>query len=245
MHPDLETLQRFRHRELGAAEHDATREHLAGCAECRACVELAERDEQGVMTLLAEIDAPMPAVSFGDVAARAARRTYARTWRIAAMGLLMLAVGGVAWAIPGSPLRALTSVVFSIANEAERSTTPSTPPERTTPAPPVAGIAVPADGPLVITFVNPSPSGSVLVTLVDDDHIAVRAPVGTVRFESGVGRLNVRNDVTLGTLEIDLPRSARDVEIRVRDRSIFHKRGSKISAAWSATTDGRYRLPLR
>src|SRR5262247_1513128 len=107
MHLDDEVLARLIDHELPTAAAAAARAHLEQCGTCRARHREAERDAGEVVTQLRALDEPAPVVRATAVAARARRAvpwSLVRRW---ATGLALAAgLGGVAYALPGSPFRA-------------------------------------------------------------------------------------------------------------------------------------------
>jgi hypothetical protein len=244
MHPDLETLQRLRHDELRRDRADETRRHLEHCPECRDRMAAAESDEREVMAFLARIDTPVRPLAFETIASLASDAVRRQALRAAAAGILIVALGGVAWAIPSSPLRALMGSITRGGEAGALVRAPGASEAGPSPSD-LAGIAVAADSGLVVTFTAAAPTDTLIVSLVDGALVQVRAQEGKVRFQSGERRLVVANDASLGVVAIDIPRFATRVEIYVGDRRLLLKAGAQITASVAAAADGSYRLPLR
>jgi len=104
------------------------------------------------------------------------------------------------------------------------------------PDPGVAGIAVAPGRALVILFTSPQVEGQAQVSLTDGTEVVVRAPSGTATFTADVDRLVIDNPGSRATFEIQIPRAAPWVEIRVQGVPIFLKEGSRVT--------GSYLLPL-
>jgi hypothetical protein len=244
MHSDLEALQRLRHGELPHERAVEVRRHLEQCAECRDRSSGADDDEREAMALLGRLGAPVRHATFETIVAETPRFGRRQALRAAAAGLLVVALGGVAWAIPGSPLRALLGSNTTAA-KATGAVGPSAAADTSALPSNVAGIAVVSDSPLVIHFTTPAPDATLRVSMVQSELVQVRAPVGSVRFQSDARRLTVANDHSLGAVDIDVPRLAPRVEIRLGDRRIFLKDGDRVDAVVDASPDGSYRIPLR
>jgi hypothetical protein len=240
MHVDEEQLQRLLHRQLPSRAARSVRDHLAECADCRERFVTAERDDSAVFALLHEVDHAVPVVDPEALFARLGWTSLG--WGRWAAGLLLLVgIVGAAYALPGSPVRQwIRSAAVWIGG--------SEPPASSTRAEastlPVAGmVAVP--GPrFVIAFESPESGGHARVSLTDGKHVTVRAPTGAASFTSAANRLGIANAGTGATFEIEIPRTARRVEIRVAGARIFLKDGSRVTSDRPATVEGDYLIPL-
>lgn len=218
MHLDEEQVQRLLHRELAPPLETAVREHLAECIECRGRVAQAEREEDEVHALLRHLDHPAPRVDPHAVAARARARGV-RWVRWAAGIVVALGLAGAAYAAPGSPLPAWVEAVVRWVEGGSAEV----------PDPGVAGIAVAPGRELVILFTSAQPEGQAEVSLTDGAEVVVRAPIGAATFTSDVDRLVIDNQGSPATFEIQIPRTAPRVEIRVAGDRIFLKEGSRVT----------------
>jgi hypothetical protein len=242
MHLDEEQIQRVVHRELTPPAAAAASAHLGDCPECRARVAEAELEETWVQERLRQLDHPLPRVTAAEIARHAGGG--ARDWgRWAAGTALLLAIGGAAYAAPGSPLPALIDTLIA---RVER-TPPTSSPE---PAPPEQsdgsrGIAVPPGDHLVIAFPAHQPGGVATVWLTDDTEVVVRVASGAVSFTSDVDRLAIEHADSAVGLEIRIPRDAPRVEIRVGTRTVFTSRASRVITDGRRDQEGRYLVPLR
>ncbi len=242
MHLDEEQVQRLLHGELARPVETSAREHLAGCADCRARVTEAEREEDEVFALLRHVDHPPPRVDAQALAVRARARDFG--WGRWAAGLLLaLGLAGAAYAAPGSPLRAwLQAVVEWMGGRPDRS--------RLAPAPAqardssIAGVAVTPGRDFLILFTSPQAGGQAQVSLTDGAEIVVRAPIGAATFTSDVDRLVIDNGGSSATFEIQIPRAAPRVEIQVAGDRILLKVGSRVMTEQSTEREGQYLLPL-
>jgi len=238
MHLDEDRLQRLRHGELSPAMETAARQHVAECAECRGRVAAAERDETEVFGLLRELDHPTPQIDAETVAARARGRGHGRgvsAMRWAAGIVLVLGLAGAAYAAPGSPLPTWVETVVEWAS--------GRPDRAPAPSPGVAGIAV-APGPrLVIVFTAPQATGQAQVSLTDGADVVVRVLSGAATFTTDVDRLVIDNQGS-ATFEIQIPRTAPRVEIRVGGQRVFLKERSRVTTDTVTDMGGPYVLPL-
>lgn len=249
MHLDEEQVQRLLHHELAPGEGEgretSVREHLGWCAECRGRVAAAEREENDVFALLRQLDHPPPRVEAQSVAARARARGV--SWSRWAAGIVLaLGLAGAAYAAPGSPLPAWVRAVVNWIGDRPDSGAPASA-QAPVPGPGVGGIAVAPGRELVILFTAPQVEGQARVSLTDGADVVVRAPSGAATFTSDVNRLVIDNtgEASSATFEIEIPRAAPRVEIRVEAVRLFLKDGPRITAAAGSTElRGSYLLGL-
>ncbi len=255
MHLDDERIERLLHSELPVAADAPARMHMRDCGACRERVAVAEREEAAVLRLLQELDHEPPLVAAGDVMARARSATISASaprgarsqWRRRAAGLLVaLGIAGAAYALPGSPVPGWVDAVVERIGSLTRPSIPIAP--EVTPGPAVAppasgGIAV-APGPnLSIEFVQTQSAGAIEVLLTAGDDVLVRTAQGAATFTSEVDRLVVDNTGSGASFEIQIPRAAPRVEIRVAGRQVFLKEGARVLTE-AADLRGSYLLPL-
>ncbi|NOT32672.1 MAG: hypothetical protein HOP12_00710 [Candidatus Eisenbacteria bacterium] len=246
MHLDEEQIQRLRHGELAASEELAALEHLAACIECRSTVDEAEREERNVDALLESVDRAAPRVDAETIVVRSAARARTRPAELArqAAGFaLVVVLAGAAYAAPGSPLPAWVAAVAGWVGE--RTEAPAqVEPTRSHEEFQAGGITVPIERELVIEFSSIQSAGEARVTLTDGAEVSVHAPIGAANFTSGVRQLVVDNRGSSASFEVEIPRHAPWVEIRVAGRQLFLKDGPRITTAASADSSPPYRLRL-
>lgn len=239
-HLDEEQLQRAAHGELAQGDAPA-RAHLAACDECRGRLDDATRDEMEVDALLRLLDHPAPAVTASTIAARA-RGVDAGWMRWAASIVVGLALAGAAYAAPGSPVPRWLARVATLVDARQARPGPVAPV-------PVAaavtgGIAVAPGASLLILFTAPQAAGEARVSLTDSGEVVVRSIIGSATFTSGVDRLVIDNAGSSASYEIQIPRSAPRVEMRIGDRRILLKDGPRLTTATSAHARDPVILPL-
>ncbi|MGH7644981.1 MAG: zf-HC2 domain-containing protein [Gemmatimonadales bacterium] len=234
MHLEVEQIQRLLHGELDAPGREVVQGHLEACADCRQQAAAAQREEALVLELLRLVDHAPPAVHAEALAARA-RQGSPRRFRWAAGVLLSLAVAGAAYAAPGSPLPAwVDRLVARVAGPA---------PVQIDPGP--AGVAVEPGERFTIGFEAEQERGIVAVSLTDGASIVARRLAGTATFTTDVDRLVIANAGSTADYEIELPRGAAWVEIRLGARRLLLKDGQRVVADAPVDARGRYLLPLR
>src|SRR5262245_8545380 len=251
MHLDEEQVQRLLHGELAPEVVPVVREHLATCVECRARAEESRREEEEIHALLGLLDEAPPSLDARTVARQARMRPLQREqrWERWAAGIVVvIGVSGVSYAIPGSPVRAwVKAVVGRVGGRTGRSPTAaggSTAPEPRpipAPAPPAAGIAVAPGRELIVTFT--SARGEARVSLTGSTAVVVRAPAGAASFTSHVDRLIIDN-VGSAIFNIEIPRSAQRVEIRVGDRRLLLVESGRILGVEPSESGGPRLVPL-
>jgi hypothetical protein len=254
MHLDEEQIQRLLHGELAPEVAPAVREHVAKCAECRARADESHREEEEIHALLGRLDVAPPGLDARTVVrqARARPQQHERHVERWVAGILVaLGVSGVAYAIPGSPFRAWVKTAVSwvegwsglspSGDGRSPHPEPEPPQPPPAPAPPAAGIAVAPGRELVVTFT--SARGQARVSLIDGAQVVVRAPAGAAGFTSHVDRLIIDN-VGSAIYDIEIPRTAPRVEVRVGDRRLFLVESGRIQGLEPAESSGSRLVPL-
>ena len=94
-----------------------------------------------------------------------------------------------------------------------------------------------------IVFSGVVPAGSARLSLTSGADLLVRALDGA-NFQSDVDRLLVESKTPGAKFEVEIPRSAPSVEIRVGGRIVFRKDSSRIATNAPISADGSYRLML-
>jgi hypothetical protein len=239
MHLDEELIQRRIAGEL--AEKSAPADHLRSCAACRDAVVRAEREWAEVGLALRRLDHRPPPLAARGLMDRARARNRLRLLRWAAAILLTAGVAGVAYAAPGSPLRAwVQAVIARVTGSRTRENVLPAP----TPGGALAGIAVPPGQNLVILFTATQAAGRASITLTDSGQVVVRALDGTAAFTSDLDRLTIENTGSSASFDIRIPRAARRVEIRVAGQRVFLKEGAHITAGGSSPDSDSFLIPL-
>ena len=244
MHLDDERLQRLLHGELDRPESGAARNHLADCSECSRRLAAMESEEAAVGALLAQLDRPSPRIEAATVVRLASTRRP-RTWQWAAGFALAVGIAGVAYAIPGSPLPDWVDSIVRWAG-GRRSSSTETAPEPD----PASGLSVAPGRTFQIRFDSADPNDLVLVALTDGSEVQIRTPRGSASFTAAENAILVHptGDAAPAeagvTYEIQIPRSAPHIEIRVGSDRIFLKDGARIIAPAASSDSGPFRLRL-
>jgi len=196
----------------------------------------SEREQAEVFALLRRLDHPPRRIGVEAVAARARAGEAGIQWRRWAAGIVLVAgLTGVAYAMPGSPFPAWARALSEWIRGGPEMRVPDPAPMPAASDASVAGIAVPPGRSLVIVFTTPASESEARISLTDGDEVMVRAPQGAATFRSDLDRLVIDNHGPAGAFEIEIPRSAPRVEIRVSDDRIFLKEADHITPAMPDT----------
>ncbi len=245
MHLDEEQVQRLLDGELAPSAALSAREHLAVCSDCGRRVAEAAKEEQQMQVLLRHLDDPLPRVAAEAITAKVPGHDFGRM-RWAAGILVSLGIAGAAYTAPGSPFPAwIDGAVQWMRGDSHSAAPVPAPLPATDPVPDVAGIAVVPGRELVIVFSSQQFEGQAQVSLTDGAEVVVRAPIGAATFTSDMNRLVIDNQGSAATFDIQIPRTAPRVEIRVDGILVFLKEGARVTTSKSTEPRGPYVLPLR
>jgi len=246
MHLDEEQVQRLLHRELAPRAEAAARDHVDACADCRWQVEEAQREEARVLELLRHVDHPPPRVAAAATMARAraGRGTRGRWVRRAAGIVVATAAAGAAYAATGSPLPRVIDRVVAWVHRQPAPPVPPAPAARPSAPEAAAGISVTPGGRFTIVFPANRVGGVATVTLTEGTDVTVRARAGRARFTSDVDGILVESLGDSVRFEIEVPRRAASVEMRVGSRRVFVKDGVRVSAEGRRDAEGKYHFRL-
>ena len=98
---------------------------------------------------------------------------------------------------------------------------------------------------LLITFISAQNTGELRVSLADGSDVSVRTVGGASTFTSSDGRLIVSNTGGEASFDIEVPRSAPRVELRVAGQLRYLKNGQRISSASATRRGALYVIPLQ
>ncbi len=184
-------------------------------------------DDPVLDRLLERLDHPVPPVSLDAVRRRARRRRLHSLARAAAVVLGLAAAGSAAHALPGSPLRGWLDVAGR--RSGAIGTESAAGPVDVGLAPPdSAGIDLPPDRDLSITFLEEALTGTLVVSLTEEGEVRVRTSSAATVFTSEPSRLLVRH-ASADTVRIALPRSRSRVEILVGGRRVLLWDGARLT----------------
>lgn len=237
MHLDDAQVQRMLDAGLASGLEPELRAHLETCPECQSKLAEAEKQDAWLAERLSLLDHPTPPLSVHDLRVRARRQPS--SWRRVAAGIVLaLATAGVAYAVPGSPVPRWVERIA-------RWVVPAQP----VPESPVvdrrasqAGIAVAPGDRFTIVF-NEEFHAAARVGFTDGAEIVVRAVDGAT-FTSESDRLLIKPERAGARFDIEIPRAAPNVEIRVGNQPVFAKESSRISTRAIPSADGSYQVVL-
>lgn len=207
--------------------------HLATCAECTRLVGSLRDADRDTSSLLSSLDVAAPSQS-ADSIIRAARRDqqgFAFGWRRAAaiVGFLVVAAAAVAAAIPASPLHRLVMTMLgsSGGSNVNSQVTPNTPQsERASPA---VSMAAKPGSVLDLSF-NGGVGGALDVQIVDPDQITLSSPSPDAIYRVSANRIAVEHSAPT-TFHLQVPRSLRELRVRVGTDVVFARRPAMNGAA--------------
>ena len=240
MHLDEGQIQRFADTELTSASDAGARVHIGECADCRARVAAAEEENAWVVARLRELDHPAPDLDLDAIVRR--RDGRMRGWgRWAASILVVVSVAGVAYAAPRSPLGGIFGRMSAWMLGDRREVTAPASPARD---PVAAGTAVVPGDSLRIVFLAEQPDGVATVSITSASVAQVRAIDDIATFTVDPDRISIDNRGSRARFELDIPASARRVEVLVGDRRILLKDGARVITDAPLDPDGMYRIAL-
>jgi hypothetical protein len=196
-----------------------------------------DENEGEILRLLESLDRDPPALTADAVAALArgsGRRSARPRW--AAIILLAVLTGGVAYALPGSPLR---SWIQGLLSPPAAPTASSQSPESSQ-----AGVSLDPGDRIAIVFEQTSPGSLAQISLTDETQLVVETRAGDARFTAAPDHILVLVNRDSATVRIRIPRSAPRVEIYLEARRIFDRIGSRVATPLSPGADSSYILRL-
>jgi hypothetical protein len=103
------------------------------------------------------------------------------------------------------------------------------PPREPVVTPSLDGIAVAPGDELIIAFDTTARGGKVRISLTDGADVVIRAPAGTAVYTAREAGVLVTPSLDSTIYEVEVPRAAARVEIRVGQERKFLKNGSNVS----------------
>jgi len=245
-HPNDGHLLAWLDGELEPEEGTGVREHLESCVACRGRADSLRRESEAFSRAVLALDdeavdlagpGPLPiAEAMASVGSHRLRRTG---WSLArAAGLILVAAGAAAALVPGSPVRDWLAGLGGDGRPIAETPAVPAPEAETRPAdgvePTATAISVePVAGSLVVNLRGFGRNSNVHVRLTDSGRASVRV-VGTPevpRFVTGPGTLEVIG-AREGEIWVELPRSARDVVVRVDDEDAVRIEDGRLAILW-------------
>lgn len=243
MHLGDEQIQRLLHGELHDGVESEARYHLTTCAPCLRRFDEAGREEGEIYALLERVDHPVPRVQPRALMVSRSLALKGDWKRKAAIIVLALGGAGVAYAAPGSPLPALVRSIGKALTRRSASPAVSAPSAAKEPQP-TGGIEVAPGERFTIRFTSLQAHGVATIVLSDTPEIVARTVNGTATFMTDVDRLTISNDGSTADYQLQIPRGAAWIEVRVASRRVLLKRAAEIQSDVQADTLGRYVLLL-
>jgi anti-sigma factor RsiW len=235
-HWDEGALQALIDGELPPGDAAAAEAHLAACAACAAELRALRNAHERTGAMLAGIDvsAPVAQATMSLRARRLRAGRYAEARRtLARAAVLVLALAGVALAVPGTGVHewAVRTVVPAAKAPAPQAMTRAAQPAAIAPEASPTGVSIRADGGAVkVVLIGVPAQVQVRARLVDGDVAGVlaRGPAAaTARFRTSTGKIEVR-EAAAGTLEVQIPRGAGAATVEVNGRVYVAKDGDAL-----------------
>lgn len=216
-------------RDRGLVDADAER-HVRECASCRAALDDAHTRAREVEDALASLTADLD-VDVARAKADVRRRLDARReadhrpsrgalWAVGRAAVLLLALTGVVYAMPGSPLREW----LGPRTRPETAEIPATGGPEAAPASEGIELTVPEGG-LRIVFTSIAADATVEVRWVEGRRAAIVAGQGS-RYSVSQGRAEI--DAAPGPVSVSLPRAAGPLTIDVGGRMILRSADGEL-----------------
>lgn len=250
-HPPEHELLAFADGELSTSRVHDVSGHLAECALCGTRLDEIRRSGARIPVLLSALDHRPFDVSASALIARATRPTTPRATRsitprwhsLIAAGIALLFLGSVATAaVPASIIRQYLARLFAVPS--------STEPRRG--SAPVAMGAPEAVGANGVSFVPESTvdvlfradqaTGSIRVTLRDEPAVRVEHYAGSAGYALTANGIAVENTGAHASYTLMLPRSARQIIVRIGTRTVFTRSNDHIATAAAKDSSGSYLL---
>lgn len=198
-----------------------------------------DREDLELSQLLRSLDHDRPAITAQDVIARA-RRPRGVPVRLVAGVAAAIALAGVAYALPGSPVRSWVDAALRATEESDAVGSEETGERNVTEV--RAGIVLDPAEALSVSIV-PGSSGRLRIIIIEEGELVAQMISGEARFTSDPGTLSIELRAP-DILELRIPRSAPSVSVIAAGRPVFTKRGRDISAVMEPDSAGRYILDL-
>jgi hypothetical protein len=224
-HPDEGTIESLVHGELAPDDRAAVDAHLSACVDCRARRDEARESDRWVMERLAVLEGPAPYTSASRTRAMARHRESHRGWRRAAAIVALSAGSGALFAMPSvrAWLRQIASPGVESARPAELG---ASAPSAAGQGPAIAsssGVSV-EPGPRFVIVLDVRPDeGRLRIRESDRADLLFVAHGPPVRLESRTTGIRVYSAGARSDYDIEVPRSARDVEVRVGETSLYRR----------------------
>jgi hypothetical protein len=212
--------------------------HLAICVECTGLIATLRDEDRDTSSLLSSLDVPAPLQS-ADSIIRAGQRQkngFAFGWRrsAAVVGFLIVAGTAAAAAIPSSPFHRLLLTVLGSSGgfKVDFGSTPTIPEPQ--PVSPAVSLAAKPGAALEVSFSGSSVGGTLDVHIIDQDQISLSSPSAGAIYRVRASRIAVEQK-TPATFQLTVPRSLRELRVRVGTDVVFERHPAVPGTADSFT----------
>ena len=263
-HPHEGDLQAYLDGELESPNRDDTRLHLEGCQRCSESLAELQAMSEATAGALSSLDIATPTLAASELRAAyeargaTAPRPTARPrllgvpfpsqpW-LRAAAVAVVALGGTAAALPGSPVRGWLGTGWQLvsgARSTDAALTDTTEESLAAPSATEAGVRVGAvDGEVLVVLRDLAPGAEFEVLLVDGGQVGVFAGPGSV-FSSRSGVVEVTSPTD--EVRIELPRALARATVEVNGAVCLRKIDGRLElvvpAEDSTASTVRFRVP--
>jgi anti-sigma factor RsiW len=245
VHPSDAVVAAYVDRQLAASDDAAVRAHLAECAACVRRMRQLEAAVREVDELLHRLDHPVPQVDVGLLLARDRSRRAHRLGPLAAGIAVACVAAAAAAAVPSTPLyRALERAVEAIRGTDSEAPAPPAPRPIRIRQQYSGGVALVPGRELEVVFRQSQEQGEIHLAFVDGAQASVRGSDRDAAYAVREDRILVDNAHSRASYELTVPRTLRDMRIRVGESVVFQKRGGEVTSVAQPDSTGTYAIPL-
>lgn len=199
--------------------------HLATCAECTTLLGSLRETDREIGRALSSLDVAVPSRSAASVIRMAgARRTHSGfdgRRAAAIVGILFVATAAAA-ALTSSPFhRFVTGLMGSRGGAASYDVTQGL--RVAQPASPAVSFVIAPGSELEVAFGGSGVGGRVDVRVLDGDQVTLSSPGSGASYRIGTNRIAV-DQTTPATFRLEIPRSLRELRVRVGGAVVFDGR---------------------
>ncbi len=200
--------------------------------------------DRDVVNALAALDYPVRDVSADSIIQEARSRTRQRRVRLAAAAVVMLSAIGVA-AMSGSPVRRwLVSAFRSVTSKPSEPPTPNRDSAVSRPFE-MRGVSTEIGATGAILFSHSQGTGEIVLRLIPESELRIRAPDFPGGFSVRAGNLTVQNPGSRASYDVDVSERATEIQVIVAGRVVFRRQNGAVVLGPQRRSDGAYVLSLQ
>jgi hypothetical protein len=210
--------------------------HLARCDECTKLIGSLRDADRNAASLLTSLDVPAPATPVESIVRAAKREQRSSVFggrRAAAIVAFLLVAAAAAAAIPASPVhRFLAGFVWGGGTQVnvKLGRAPASAPALT----PAVSFVTEPNSSLEVAFGGNGVGGDLDVRVVDGDEVSLSSPGAGATYRVASNRIAVEQSVP-AEFQLQVPRSLRELRVRVGGSVVFDRRPTIADASSSFT----------